>query len=319
MEKATNAELKSIITEQQEKYKSLTKLLEKQLEAHNLQQQQQTDAFNKFQETILKQQETINQLLNSKTENAVNIAPNSPTNYVPVNSQQKRLQTDWESLITGTYEFSLINSNLLEKQALWKPQFLNIAPVQHIEWIKGNNKEPFAEFKTEYLTKWAPDYQLEAQTKMIEMQQGNKDILKHITEIVNLAKASETRNNDALIVQSVVKKLSDRHKKTFEAVRDFDTLWQLALQNQHTPQNTIQPRYASHHKPIDRNITHSRYKTSTKQVVSSKKSCINHPNSHSHSTAECKSNTKKKKLSNVTIALTYRITQPVNAHENQKC
>ena len=89
MEKATNAELKSIITEQQDKYNSLTKLLEKQLEAHNLQQQQQTDAFKKIQETILKQQETINQLLNSKTENAVNIAPNSPTNYVPVNSQQK--------------------------------------------------------------------------------------------------------------------------------------------------------------------------------------------------------------------------------------
>ena len=47
MEKATNAELKSIITEQQDKYNSLTKLLEKQLEAHNLQQQQQTDAFKK--------------------------------------------------------------------------------------------------------------------------------------------------------------------------------------------------------------------------------------------------------------------------------
>lgn len=43
MEKLSNADLKTIIAEQQEKHNKLTNLLERQLEAQNSQQQQHTE------------------------------------------------------------------------------------------------------------------------------------------------------------------------------------------------------------------------------------------------------------------------------------
>ena len=301
MEKLSNADLKTIIAEQQDKHNKLTNLLERQLEAQNSQQQQHTEiirlmqeSFQKQLDTLLKQQEANNQaqlkLLEEKKDNPTN---NFPANFQP---ETKRWKTDWKSLILGTYKFGLVNSNLLEKQALWMPQLRLKAPMEHLEWISGNKQESYADFKKEYLNKWAEGFQLLAQEEIVNMKQRNSDILQHITDIVDLARASATPSDSTLLVLIIKNNLSDGYKKTFEKAKDIDTLWQLALQNQQKPQNTFQPRYAQHHRQFDRDGANSRNKKPPKQGASTSKSCEHHPNSHSHSTAECKSNTKKEIL-----------------------
>ena len=307
MDKIPNAELRNMLAEQQkaaqdqqEKYNNLTKLLEKQLEAQNSQQQLHAETIRQMQETFQKQLDTLlklqeannktqEKLLGEKKESAI-----VPTYNFPANFQQetRRWKTDWKSLIIGTYEFGLVNSNLLEKQALWMPPFRNKAPMEHLEWISGNKHESFADFKEEYLNKWAEDFQLLAQSEIAVMRQGNKEILQYITEIVDLARASATPSKNPLLVKLIKDNLSESYKKTFEKAADIDTLWHLALQNQQKPQ----PRYTQRYKPFDKDNAHSRNKKSLKQDVSTSNSCINHPNSNSHTTAQCKNNTKKEAL-----------------------
>ena len=309
MDKATNAELRNMLAEQQkaaqeqnEKYNNLVKLLEKQLDAQNSQQQQNAETIKQLQITfqkqidaLQKQQESNNKaqekLLEGKKEDAAVSA-----NYVPANFQPDTIRwiNEWEALMLGTYEFSLLNYNILENRILWEPPFRLKAPMEHLNWVTKNRQARFDNFREEYLKTWATGYLANAQTKIAFMKQGNKDILEHITEIVNLARASGTPNDSLLIVRLIKENLSDKDKKTFEKAEDIDAIWLTAQQNQ----QIHQPRYTQHHKQFDRNHTHSRYKTKKPltQEASESKKCKFHPNSRNHTSDECRKNPKKEPL-----------------------
>ncbi len=89
----------------------------------------------------------------------------------------------------GTYDFSVVNSNLLETKRM-ETCLPHIAPIEHMDWIRNNNAETFQDFQKDYLTQWANKHKFRTKMKIMETPQGNKTLLKHVSETIKLGRAA---------------------------------------------------------------------------------------------------------------------------------